>query len=234
MKRIGRYVVAAVVCGLSGAVAFAVGRLEHRIADAETAMGSLDFAASERAYAELEQSLWYGDYVPWLAEETQTRIRAHRAAARYWQGDYAAIPELTRSNAEGRVDSHLLFLAANSLYRIGQQRAGSPADMLGAIDQARAAYQTVLRETATHPDAAFNYEYMVAARNQIARTARRTGASTAGGPRQPVVHHTIHGVEGGPPPGRTDEKFEIFVPQNDEERTKGTKSGGDQMRQRKG
>ena len=234
MKRIGRYVVAAVVCAVSGAVAFAVGRLEHRIADAETAMASLDFATSERAYGELEQSLWYGDYAPWLAGETQRRIRAYRAAARYWQGDYEAIPELTRSDRDGEVNAQLLFLAANSLYRIGQQRAGTPADMLEAIDQARAAYQTVLRETATHPDAAFNYEYMVAARNQIARTTRRTASSPAGLARQAVVHHTIHGVEGGPPPGRTGEKFEIFVPQNEEERTKGTKSGGDQLRQRKG
>lgn len=231
MKSIGGYVVAAVVGAVLGMAAVAVGLLEHRIARAEEAMASLDFTESVLAYDDLEQSLWYAEYLPWIADDTMTRVRARRAAVRYWGGDYDALLALTREQGNEESDTELLFIAANAMYRIGQERAADAAAMVRAIDDARAAYQTVLRQTDGHADAAFNYEYMMVMRDEIAKGTRR-GAPAASRPM--VVQHTIHGREGGPPPGRTDEEFKVFVPEDRDERSKGTTPGGDQMRQRKG
>ena len=237
MKSIGGYVVAAVACAVLGMAAVAAGLLEHRLADAEEAMVSLDFAESVRAYDALEGSLWYADYVPWVAEDALAQVRARRAAVRYWDGDYDALLALTRGQGDGEGDANLLFIAANAMYRMGQERAADPAAMLRAIDDARAAYQTVLRQTGGHADAAFNYEYMMVMRDDLAARSARRGPA-AGAPvavsRPVAVPHTIHGREGGPPPGRTDEEFKVFVPEDRDERSKGTTPGGDQVRQRKG
>ena len=237
MKCIGGYVAAAAACAVLGLAAVAAGLLEHRIARAEEAMASLDFVESARAYDELEGSLWYAAYVPWIADDALTRIRARRAAVRYWDGDYDALLALARENAGSEaVDTELIFIAANAMYRMGQERAADPAALVRAMDDARAAYQTVLRQTDAHADAAFNYEYMMWMRDEIARaTARRAAPGVAAQAGRPaVVPHTLHGREGGLPPGRTDEEFKVFVPQDRDEGSKGTTPGADQVRQRKG
>lgn len=238
MKSIGGYVVAALALAALGGVALAGGLLEHRIARADEAMASLDFVESAQAYDELEQSIWYARYVPWVAEDALKRIRARRAAVRYWDGDYDALLSLTREDMTGdEPDPDLLFIAANAMYRLGQARAANPQSMLRAFDAARDAYQAVLRQEGSHPDAAFNYEYMVVVRDQVAKGVRRlpSRSPTTGEARAALGQQTLHGRRGGPPPGRTEEEFKVYVPEDRDERAKkGTTPGGDQVRQRKG
>ena len=234
MRHIGGYVIAALLCAAAGTAAFAVGRLEHRMAEAEEAMASLDFARTTRAYDELQQSMWYADYVPWITHSTIARIHAQSAAVRYWQGDYAALLDLTRDAAEGQnVDTDLLFVTANTTFRLGQQGATDPVLLSRAADDARKVYQSVLRQTPTHPDAAFNYEYMLVVRDLLAKKPGTKPAQSRGAvPKAP--RQTLHGIEGGPSPGRTDEEFKTMVPQNKEERSRGTTRGGEQVLRRKG
>ena len=99
MKSIGGYVIAAGVLAALGAVALGVGRLEHRIAGADEALLSLDFVRSATAYDELEPYVAYARYVPWIGDDALRRIRANRAAVRYWDGDYTALLALARDES---------------------------------------------------------------------------------------------------------------------------------------
>ena len=100
MKTIGAYLVAALALAVLGGVALAVGRLEHRIAGADAALVSLGFVESARAYDELEHSR-IRTLLPWIGGDALTRMRASRAAVRYWGGDYDALLSLARGQTAG-------------------------------------------------------------------------------------------------------------------------------------
>ena len=237
MKSIGSCVVTAGALAVLGAVALAVGRLEHRIARADEALLSLDFVRSATAYDELQPYVAYARYVPWIGDDALRRIRANRAAVRYWDGDYTALLALARDeSARGGTDTELLFVAANAAYRLGQQRAADRAGLLRAIDDARAAYQVVLREGGNHPDAAFNLEYMLFVRDELAKSGRpptaRAPTPDEDGPAS--AQQTLHGREGAPPPGRSQKEFKVYVPEDRDEQKSPSAPGSDEVRQRKG
>lgn len=235
MKSIGGYVVVAVVLTALGAVALAGGLLEHRIARAEEALASLDFAETAAAYDELEQSVAYARYVPWIAGDALNRIHARRAAVRYWDGDYETLLAVTRDASGGETtDAELLFIAANAIYRLGLTRAPDRQSILRSLDDARGAYQVVLRESAGHPDAAFNYEYLGLIRDEIAKGRSRILGSPGSGDELAFGRQTLHGREGAPPAGRSKEEFNIYVPEEPDERGKGLEPGSDELRRRKG
>ncbi len=237
MKTIGGWVFAAIVLAALGAAALAAARVEHRIARAEEAFASFDLAGSARAYDELQQSLAYVRFIPWIGSDAVRRMQASRAAVEYWDGDYSALQALARGETAGEnPDPELLFIAANATYRLGQQRAANRDSMLRAIDDARAAYQVVLTESGGHADAAFNYEYLLGLRDEIAR-ARLPGASRVQPPGEEGAgqgQQTLHGREGAPPPERSQKEFKVYVPEDGDERTNETEPGSDQVRQRKG
>jgi hypothetical protein len=236
MRSIGAYVGAALALAALSAVALAAGRLQHGFARADEALVSLDFVESARAYDELERYVGYGRYVPWIGNDALRRIRASRAAVRYWDGDYDALLSLARGEAaDGAADTELLFIAANAAYRLGLQRAADGPSMLRAVDDARTAYRVVLRDSGNHPDAAFNYEYMLVVRDRIATGGRLTGAKPqASDEGAAPVQQTLHGREGGPPPGRSQKEFKVYVPEDRDERQNDSAPGSDQVRQRKG
>jgi hypothetical protein len=125
MKTTGGYVGAAIVFAALGAVALVAGVVEHRIARAEEMLMSLDFGGTTTAYDELAQYVDPIRYVPWIAGDAFDRVRARRAAARYWGGDYDALATVARdASGEGNLD--VLFLTANSLYRLAQLRRRPP------------------------------------------------------------------------------------------------------------
>lgn len=228
----GGSVAAAVALAALGGLAVAVGTIEHRVARAEEALASLDYVETTRAYDELEPYVRYARYLPWSGGETLTRMRAHRAAVQYWQGDYGALAALGRETAEeGGTDADVLFLAANATYRLAQKRAFERQAVLRALDETRGAYQTVLRESAAHADAAFNYEYLGRMRDLVTKAPGRPGSAN---PLADAGTRTLHGREGAPPPGRPEDDFKIFVPEEPEERGRGSDPGSDQLRRRRG
>ncbi|OFW05033.1 MAG: hypothetical protein A3I61_19170 [Acidobacteria bacterium RIFCSPLOWO2_02_FULL_68_18] len=230
MKRAGGFAAAAVALAALGALAVAAGVVEHRVARAEEALATLDYVETERAYDELERYVAYARYLPWSGGDTFMRLRAHRAAVAYWRGDYDALSALGRAEEDG-TDAEVLFLAANATYRLAQKGAFDRQALLRALDEARGAYQTVLRDTAAHADAAFNYEYLGRVRDLVAKAAGRPGGAN---PLADAGRRTLHGREGAPPPGRPDDDFKIFVPEEPEERGRGSDPGSDQLRRRRG
>ncbi len=236
MKSTGGYAIAALVLAALGAVALAGGLVEHRIADAEEMLASLNFVETAAAYDELEQYVGYARYVPWIAGDAFNRMRARRAAVRYWDGDYEPLAAVTRdANAGEETDTDVLFTTANAIYRLGHARAVDRESLLRALDEARGAYLVVLRDSAGHPDAAFNYEYLGFVRDEVAKGRRRAfPGSLQGSEQRAGSGQTLHGREGAPPSGRSDDEFKVYVPAEPEERPKGTEPGSDQLRRRKG
>jgi hypothetical protein len=230
MRSIGGYAVAAVVLAVLGGAAVAAGRIEHRLAVAEEALASLDFAAAARAYEGLDEYMAYARFVPWLSADLR-RVQAQRAAVQYWEGDYDA---LARLGDPETADAETLFIAANAVYRLGRARGADRAALTRALDQAIGAYRDVLTRDGARSDAAFNYEYLVMQRNELAKGRR--GPSPAGsGEEQPAPAHTLHGREGGPPPDQPEDNQKIFVPADPDDATEQELTpGGDQIRERKG
>lgn len=234
MKSISGYVVMAIVLAALGAVVLAGGRLEHRIAGAEESLAALDFVETAAAYDALDQSVALARYVPWMAGDALNRIRARRAAVRYWSGDYESLIASTRDAVEGEAtDVDVLFIAANATYRLGASPAADAQSLLRSIDAARGAYQVVLRESAGHADAAFNYEFLGRLRDEVAKGRGRVAASQTAGALAPAPQ-TMHGREGAPPPGRSLEDFNVYVPEEPDEQGKGKEPGPEEMRRRKG
>ena len=232
MRSVGGYVAAALVLVVLGTMAIGAGRFQHRVARAEEALAALDFAEASRAYSELEGSVGYARYIPWLGGDALGRIRANHAAVQYWDGDYAAL--LSLAEASGDVaDPERLFVAANAVYRVGQQRASDPQSLLRAVDASRAAYQIVLREYGDHPDAAFNYEYLLRVGDEIAMGDVQLSGVEPSDDESTRPAQTLHGREGGPPAGEAEDEFKVYVPR-DQDEEKGTAPGGDQVRERKG
>ena len=103
----------------------------------------------------------------------------------------------------------LQLVVANAVYRIGQAQANDRQTALQALDAGIAAYLTVLKNTARQEHAAFNYEYLVRLRGDIAKG------------RRPPSGADVHGPEGraGAPPGPEGNMndFKIQIPLEPEE-----------------
>lgn len=142
---------------------------------------------------------------------------ATSAAARYWNGDYAAVP--------ADVDS---LLAANAAYRAAVAPGGSANEMVTRLDEVVKRYVEVLRDDPANEDAAFNYEFVVRYRAAIA--AR--GLPIA--PAEDDGQLTPHGRVGAAPQGTSQKPFRMLVPMRPDERREAEEAGKSGRRIRKG
>ena len=130
-------------------------------------------------------------------------------ASRYWRGDYGIVsPEGDPITGMDPDNTALQLVAANVVYRAAVGAAKDRDALVEAIDRSLGAYRSVLRNAASSEDAAYNYEYLVRLRAQVARAGRRAPLPAAPDGSSP------HGVRGGPPPERQSEPFEILIPQD--------------------
>ena len=93
-----------------------------------------------------------------------------------------------------------------------------------------------MREGGNHPDAAFNLEYLLFVRDELAKSGRpaapRAQAPEKDGPA--AAQQTLHGREGAPPSGRSQKEFKVYVPEDRDEQKSPSAPGSDEVRQRKG
>ena len=139
------------------------------------------------------------------------------AAARYWTGDYEAVP--------ADVDP---LLAANAAYRAAVAPGGTAKVMVTRLDEVVKRYAEVLRNDPANEDAAFNYEFV--ARYRAAIAAR-------GLPIAPAIDEgalTPHGRAGAPPEGTSQKPFKMLVPMRPDERREAEEAGKTGRRIRKG
>jgi len=219
MKTIAGLLVTALVLALGAGVLMGVGRYERDMADAQ------EYASTERyddARARLDDAQRYVEYSRWIPRvgaAAENDVRTRRTALDYWQRNYEAV--LPRdSDPVAAIDPsnlELQSMVADAAYRAGQANAGDRQSTMQAYDEAIGAFQSVLKNNTWSEDAAFNYEFLVRARDEFAR-GRRKAAARAEGEGQ-------LGQSGSPAKSGDSRKFEIYVPLNGSERTKAGEAG---------
>ena len=192
---------AAIVLAVVAALLWSGSRVDRRLARAEQQSATLDLDASSVALAEVAASL-AGPGAWWSFGGRGDAVATRRAAVRYWQGDYAGLLADYADVAGGAEASPALqFLVANAAYRAGLAAGGDRDRLLRAFDGAIDAYLGVLQESAGQRDAAYNYEYLV-----------RLRADIASGADLPATGQGLHGREGEAPEDAALEEIRIYVP----------------------
>ena len=165
-----KYLIVALVVGGVALILLVAGRLEHRVAEADRDMATLNLDRAARGYDEVAESLAVAGRLPWLLHDTRGEVAARRAAVRYWRADYVRLVEdYTTSDSPsiaGNLD--LQFVVANADYRSVLRPNSNRELALGTLDHAIGVYRRLLEGNDAHLETAFNYELMVRLRNQIA------------------------------------------------------------------
>jgi hypothetical protein len=218
MKEIAGYLVGALLLTLLGGVCLIAGRIDRHLAGAQEDFATLDYQRVAADLDEAEALLKYAGFLPWIGLDPLKGIRARRAAVSYWQEQYDRIVEEERDPVammeSGDLDSQ--FIIANAMYRERVRRAKDREALLQAIDAGIDGYVAVLKSATRHEDAAFNYEYLVKARAELAKN-RRLVVDNAPRARQA----SPHGRQGAPAEDPDMDKFKIHVPLDPGERQKG-------------
>ena len=168
---------------------------------------------------------------PGLAATIVRRFAPARPHCRYWKKDY---DELVPAQAEpvaavGDDNVELQLVVANAAYRLGQGRSKDKASTMKALEEAAAGYLTVLKNNTWHTEAAFNYEYIVRLRDELAKGKQ---------PPQPPKDQTEesdNGESGAPSPATTSKGFQIYIPlEQGEKNPSGGEAGKAAPKERKG
>ena len=202
------YVVAAVTFGVAAALLLAGGLVERRIAAAQRALATLDVAEAERAYARIAGTVDYAVMMPGLFRGLRDDLATRRAAVRYWRSDYEALvaEHADTNDPDARMQPDLPFLLANAGYRAARDRVADRQDRVDTLTRAIAGYRRILENNPEHLDAAFNFEYLVRLREDIARGEDFPAGSLP----------DLHGREGAPPPEADLEEIQIYIPLEEE------------------
>lgn len=203
MKTAFHYLVTAAILAALAAALAAAGRVDRRVARAERQVATLAFDDAEAAYAELERSLDAAAVLPGVFGGARADLEARRAALRYWRGDYAGLlADYADASAPGAGGNPALqFVLANAAARAALDPGADREQALRALDGAIDVYLGVLQDGAGHLDAAYNYEYLV-----------RLRADLAAGAEMPEARGSRHGREGEAPEDGALEEIEIYVP----------------------
>ncbi len=227
MKAAFQYLVMALILGGLAAAVAAAGRLDRRVAQAEQQIATFAFDDAEAAYTALERSLDVAGAVPWVFGGSRAELETRRAALRYWRGDYAGLlaDYAGASSPDVTGNLPLQFVLANAAARAALDPDADREQVLRALDGAIDVYLGVLQESPGHLDAAYNYEYLL-----------RLRADLASGAEMPAPRRSRHGREGEAPEDGELEEIEIYVPvqrdvdpEMDESPTLG---GGERIRRR--
>jgi hypothetical protein len=230
MRSIVGFVVGAAVLGLVGFAFLGVARLEGHMADAGERVSTLQYTSADESLTEAERYAGRARFVPWLGSDARQEIRARRAAVQYWQRQYDVVlpagAEPVASVDETNVE--LQLVVANAAFRVKQSQFSDRQATVTALEEAAAGYLTVLKSTVWHPDAAFNYEYLVRLRDEA-------GKGRQPPPPQKNEEESDLGESGAPTPSTSQEGFEIYIPlEQGEKNPSGGDAGQAAPRERKG
>lgn len=203
MKTAFQYLVTASILAAAAMAVAAAGRVDRRLARAEQRIATFAFDDAEAAYAELERSLDAAGFVPGVFGGARAGLEARRAALRYWRGDYAGLlADYADASAPAVTGNPALqFVLAAAAARAALDPGAGREQALRALDGAIDVYLGVLQDGAGQLDAAYNYEYLV-----------RLRADLASGAELPAARGSRHGREGQAPEDGALEEIEIYVP----------------------
>ena len=182
MKGIVRYIVAAAVLAILGALCLGASRLDRQVADAQQMFLTADYEHADASLEAVEPYYEYASGVPWIGEAPLNDLRARRGAINYWRHQYEALAPAERTDPIADVppgNVALQLIVADAIYRGGVPRAKDRASTLALLESAIAAYRAVLNnarrpsDAAWAADAAYNYEHVVRLRDEIVKGRRR-------------------------------------------------------------
>jgi len=220
MKSFLAFIIAALVLAVIGAACLGVAHLENSMADAQQRVSTLQYQDAKTSLDDAKQYADHARWVPWLGHDERQEIKAREAAVQYWEKKYDAIvpAQAEPVAAVGDESVELQLVVANGEYRLGQMESKDKASTMKALDQAAAGYLTVLKNNTWHPDAAYNYEYLLRLRGDIAQGKRK--------PTSSQDKSDNLGEQGAPAQNSANsKKFEIYVPLEGSERTESGEAG---------
>ena len=219
MKGIAGYIVGAIILAVLGGICLGASRLDGLMVNAQQSILTSDYNGADASLQSAERYYEYASRLPWVGERPANEVRARRAAVNYWQRKYSALAPADRTDPVADVaadDVPLQTIVADSVYRGGQTRAKDRAAMLEMLDSSIAAYQAVLRNVRRPEDAlygeraAYNYEYVVRLRNEIANGRRRQ--------LPPPPEEPTFGSQGKSENPEFENQFKQYVPLEKDER----------------
>jgi hypothetical protein len=230
MRSIAGFVIGAVLFAAIGMASLTAARFQRHMAAAQEQLATQQYPVARESLNTADGYLRYGRWLPGLGESSLKEVRARKAALQYWQGDYESVLP-AQAEPVALVDEsnvELQLVVANAAFRFGQARAKDRESILQSLNEAASGYSTVLKNDVWHEDAAYNYEYIIRLRDEIAR-----------GRRPPVAQQTEAaadlGEQGAPSPDTSLKGFQIYIPLEGSERTPaGGEAGKAGEKQRKG
>jgi len=207
MKTVVRHLFTAVFLALVGITLFAGAIIQRQVAEGQRHVATLDLNRAAQVLDALSEQLRFTEPIPWLLRDTRREIESRRAAVRYWRREYGALVTAYPDVGEPgiRENRTLQLTLANAYVRNGEATAnGDRRVLLGELDRAINVHLQVLQNTDGDRHAAFNYEYLIRLRNNLAGGAEIQDR----GPRTPLGR-----------PGNTEEmdmedinEMKVYVP----------------------
>lgn len=229
VKSVTAYLVAAAIFAGAGVIGLTVSRLQRALADAQEQTSTQQYRRAQQSLESADSYLRYAQWVPRVGDETVREIRARQAAVQYWQGDFAKVlpaqaepvAAVDESNAE------LQLVVANAAFRTGLNGVTERAAALQALNEIANGYLTVLKNNTWHEEAAYNYEYVIRLRDEVAKGRRPPSDQRQTGMEL--------GENGAPSDATSTKGFQIYVPlQGDEKSPEGGDAGKASEKARKG
>ncbi len=219
MKRIFGTTIAMVLSFILACGALGMGLYHLEIAQAEEALATFDLTLANRIYARLEKTLEMGRRIPWIFDSVREDLQVRRSRVSYLRKDYAVIIKETSTTGENeKTLSHSLrFIRANARYRAitGEQ---SREKVMQGLGQCIRDYATTIETDPTFADAAFNYEFLLMLRNDIASGKRPVQLSQRGAQKsQQDQQKSVYGEQGVEPASKASPKIKVLVPKEGDE-----------------
>jgi hypothetical protein len=229
MKSTVLLALAAVALAVGGWVAASVSDVQNHLADAQQHVATLAYDDAQVSLDAAEASLGYARWLPGFGERAVDDIRTRKAGLLYWTRKYdVLVPEGADPVAaieEGSAD--LQLVVANAAHRQGQLTGTDRATMIRALEESASSYLTVLKNSEFREDAAFNYEYIIRLKEELARSRRPP-------PPSEEKADGDMGQSGAPAETTSQEGFEIYIPLESQERPAGGDAGKAPEKGRKG
>lgn len=205
----------AILLVAAGAILWRSSEHERRLAAAERDLVTLKYGDALEAAAQPGGRL--ANLMPLSSANADAKSLASTAG--YWSGDYDKAIE----NPDAKL------LAANATYRKIRLQGGSWQAVVGRMDTLVKQYAEILRDNPANAEAAYNYEYVVRLRAQIAQRKLPVPPMDIN-----ATGLTVHGNEGAPPEEAQMKKFKMIVPMRPDERLEAEKAGKGTTKVRKG
>ncbi len=224
------FAIVAVVLTLFGFAFQGVARLEGHMADAGQQLSTLQYEAAQESLNAADEYSNQSRFVPFIGSDARQEIRARQAAVQYWQRQYDAVLPAGAEPVAAVDDQNveLQLVVANSEFRVKQTEFKDKTSTVKALEESAAGYLTVLKNNTWHPDAAFNYEYIIRLRDQAAKGSQPP-------PPQKNEEESDNGESGAPTPATSQEGFQIYIPlEQGEKNPTGGEAGKASAKERKG